>query len=440
MSPEAKEVENGIAIEFNPEIDPDLKEYSETSLQEASKLFTHSSLKIWADSRLYNRDSHSKYESYENDPLTALGEAKEIWNKISEGNMAEELQFVRATPSYVCAVLLRDFKGKLGKSELEFCKDVIFKYAKIVNHDDYMHQIGDGIVPALFVLPKLIEDFPDERFNIKIILIRALMRHDSISIMGVDRINSVVIQAVQYLWKDEPKFMMSLYIGYLVISQKYRDVKDRLRKDAYKQHKHEIDKNDFEQKLFKELEGVVKKLEDETITESVIDNVDSIDNDILITAFQLVPLDSGYMEPVPFIEEIIKIISQQLLSANREERLDYTLKYEFLKHFSRFVLHLDNDEKDKYLKYFTDGFTLNEGMADLLNEFVSAEDSLNMPDSFWYVWNQFKDHIVDSISRQGWRHDKERIIESFLFARVPWKEGAMTWHTFSPKNKEFLEI
>lgn len=438
MSPEAKEVENGIAIEFNPEIDPDLKEYSETSLQEASKLFTHSSLKIWADSRLYNRDSHSKYESYENDPLTALGEAKEIWNKISEGNMAEELQFVRATPSYVCAVLLRDFKGKLGKSELEFCKDVIFKYAKIVNHDDYMHQIGDGIVPALFVLPKLIEDFPDERFNIKIILIRALMRHDSISIMGVDRINSVVIQAVQYLWKDEPKFMMSLYIGYLVISQKYRDVKDRLRKDAYKQHKHEIDKNDFEQKLFKELEGVVKKLEDETITESVIDNIDSIDNDILITAFQLVPLDSGYMEPVPFIEEIIKIISQQLLSANREERLDYTLKYEFLKHFSRFVLHLDNDEKEKYLKYFTDGFTLNEGMADLLNEFVSAEDSLNMPDSFWYVWNQFKDHIVDSISRQGWRHDKERIIESFLFARVPWKEGAMTWHTFSPKNKEFF--
>jgi len=438
MSPEVKEVENGVAIEFNPEIDPDLKEYSETSQREASKPFTHSGLKIWADSRLYNRDNYSKYESYGNDPLTALGEAKEIWNQLSEGNMAEELQFDRATPSYVCAVLLRDFKDRLGKAELEFCREVIFEYANIVNHDDYSHQIGDGLVPSLFVLPRLIEDFPDERLNIKLILIRALMRHDSISMMGIDRIHSVVIQAVQHLWKDKPEFMKSLYIGYLVIAQKYKDVQDRLREEAYKQHKHEIDKSDFEQKLFKELEAVAKSLEDETITESVIDNVDSIDNDILITAFQLSPLDIESMEPVPFIEAIIRIISQQLLSGDREDRLDYTSKYEFLKHYARFVLHLENDKKDSYLKYFTDDFMLNEGMADLLNEFVSAEDSLNMPDSFWYVWSRFKDHIVNSINSQGWRHDKERIIESFLFARVPWKDEATAWHTFSPENREFF--
>ena len=105
MSPEVKEVENGIAIDFNPEIDSELKEYSETSLREASKPFTYSGLNIWADSRLYNRDNYKKYESYENDPLTALGEAKEIWNQLSEGNMGEELLFCRATPSYVIARL-----------------------------------------------------------------------------------------------------------------------------------------------------------------------------------------------------------------------------------------------------------------------------------------------------------------------------------------------
>ena len=77
-------------------------------------------------------------------------------------------------------------------------------------------------------------------------------------------------------------------------------------------------------------------------------------------------------------------------------------------------------------------------MAELLNEFVSAEDSLNMPDSFWYVWNRFKGHIVDSISNQGWRHDKERIVESFLFARITWKDEAKTWHTFSPENRAFF--
>ncbi|MDX2270487.1 MAG: AVAST type 4 anti-phage nuclease Avs4 [Cyanobacteriota bacterium] len=439
MSLETKEVEDGITIEFNPEIDPELREYSEKSQREASKHFAHSGLKIWADSRLYNRDEYKKYASYENDPLTALSEAQEIWNQLSEGNVTEELQFDRATPSYVCAVLLRDFKGKLGKTELEFCKEVIFEYANIVNNNDYMHQIGDGFVPALFVLPRLIDDFPEERLTIKLLLIKALLRHDPITMMGVDRINSVAIQAVLHLWKNKPDFMKSLYIGYLVIAQKHRDVQDRLRQEAYKQHKYEIDNNDFERELLKELESVAKSIEDETITESVIDNIESIDNDILITAFQLAPLDGEHNKTVPFVEDIIRIISQQLLSPDREDRLNYTLRYEFLKHYARFILHIGNSEKDKYLKYFTDNFTLSEGMADLLNEFVSAEDSLNIPDSFWYVWNRFKDHIVDSINSQGWRHDKERIIESFLFGRVPWKDEAMTWHTFSPENKAFFD-
>ncbi|GAB3531416.1 AVAST type 4 anti-phage nuclease Avs4 [Photobacterium alginatilyticum] len=438
MSPKAKEIEHGIAIEFNPEIEPDLKEYSEASQREANGPFKHLALNNWADSRLYNRDNYNKYESYENDPLTALGEAKEIWNHLSGGSMSVGLQLDRATPSYVCAVLLRDFKEKLGKAELEFCKEVIFDYASIVNNDDYIHQIGDGLVPALFVLPRLIGDFADERLTVKLVLIRALMRHDSISMMGMDRISSVAIQSVQHLWKDEPEFMKSLYIGYLIIAQKYRNVQDRLRQEAYKAKKYDIDENDFEQEFFKELENVAKSIEDETIEESAIKNIESIDNDILITAFQLLPLDNKLNSSVPFVEEIIKIISQQLLSRDRENRLDYAFRYEFLKYYARFVLHLDNSKKDRYLKYFTDDFTLSEGTADLLNEFVSAEDSLNMPDSFWYVWNRFKGCVVDSISSQGWRHDKERIIESFLFARVPWKDDAMAWHTFSPENKVFF--
>lgn len=438
MSPKTKEVENGISIEFNPEIDSELREYSEAAQTEATKAFRHLGLNVWAESRFYNRDNYKKYGSYENDPLLALSEVKKVWNQFSDERMTEELQFVRALPSYVCAVLLRDFKERLGPPELDFCKEVIFEYASIVNNDDYIHQIGDGLVPALFVLPKLIEDFPDERLNIKLTLIRALMRHDSITIMGMDRINSVVIQSLQPLWSVQPVFMKSLYIGYLVIAQKYKDIQDRLRKEAYKQHKHEVDKNEFEQELFKELETVVKSLEDETIKESAIENIVGIDNDILITAFQITPTGSDYKEPVPFIEEIIRIVSQLLLSRDRDDRLDHGLKYGFLKHYTRFVLHLENNKKDKYLKYFTDDFVVNKGMADLLNEFVSAEDSVNIPDSFWYVWNQFKGHIVNSVSSRVRQQDKERIIESFLFARVSWKDEATEWHTFAPENKDFF--
>lgn len=189
----------------------------------------------------------------------------------------------------------------------------------------------------------------------------------------------------------------------------------------------------------KELGSVVKIIEDETITESAVENIKSLDSDILITAFQLTPLDGEHKKPVPFTDEIIEIISKHLLSCDREERLDYAFRHEFSKHYARFILHLSNDKKDKYLKNLTENFTLSEGVADLLNDFVSAEDSLNMPDSFWYIWNLFKDHIVDSINNQGWQHDKERIIETFLFGRIPWKDEALTWHTFSPENSVFFD-
>ncbi|WP_320701965.1 AVAST type 4 anti-phage nuclease Avs4 [Enterobacter cloacae] len=202
MSPEVKEVENGVTIEFNPEIAPELQEYSETSLRETRRQFKYFDLNIWADGRLHNRNNYKNYRLYEENPLTALSEAKKIWIQLLEGNTDEASLFYRATPSHVCAVLLRDFQDKLAKTELELCREVIFAYANMINNDAYIHQIGDGVVPALFVLPRLITYFPDERLTIKLTLIKALMRNDPISIMGMDKINSVVIQAVLHLWDE----------------------------------------------------------------------------------------------------------------------------------------------------------------------------------------------------------------------------------------------
>ena len=438
MSPETKEVEGGIAIDFNPEIDPDLKEYSEKSLQESSKPFQHSSLKIWADGRLYEREGYKKYENYENEPLLALNEAKEIWVKLRDKNIVEDVPFDRATPSYVCAVLLRDFKVKLDKENLEFCKDVIFEYVRFLNSDDYQYQISDGLVPALFVLPKLIEDFPEEKPSIRYLLIRALMRHDPITMMGVDRVCSVAIQATQFLWGDEYEFMKSLYIGYMAVAQKHQDIFDELRQEAYKRHKYDVDRNDFAKKFTLEVEHILNSIDNQSDTESAIACIGDIDNDILITAFQLAALNSDNQKSVPFVEEIIKIISSQLLSNDREDRIDYTYRHEFLQSYASFILRLDNSEKDIYLEYFTSNFSFSEGISDLLKEFVSLEDSLNTPDSFWYVWHKFRDCIVTEVKNNRRQYDKDRVIESFLFSNIPWKEDAKKWHTFSPENRDFF--
>lgn len=117
------ETQNGqVLISFTPELDPELKQYSESSLARTSESMKYFPLQLWARFRIEGNEDYKKYPQYDNDPGTALAETVQVIdglrNDKSENNTFT--LFYHAISPYVCAVLMRDYFGKLNMQERAF--------------------------------------------------------------------------------------------------------------------------------------------------------------------------------------------------------------------------------------------------------------------------------------------------------------------------------
>lgn len=432
MLPITTETKDGVMIEFNPEIDSELKEYSENALKESNEPYKHTQLLLWSENRLYRRDDYKKYINYESDPLCALEEAKVLWSEIISGGDSASAYFNRSLPSVVCAVLFRDFCEMMDRADLEFCKEVVFCYGSLFLKKGYFYQISDGVLPALLVLPLLLEHFPEEEGNIKHLMIYALMREDSID-MGMTKFNSL-----QALWRKDFDFALSIYIGYLVLGQKQKDMLSEYRKTAYENGQYDIDIEDFWNIFSESCSDIFEQILDESINKHVIEDIHKFDVDILSTAFRIAPLKTECNDAIPYIKDIITIISAKILSNDRNEKIDYTTRHIFIEKYTQYVLHLDLEDINDYLCPFINNFSVGKGISELIEEFINSEDYANRPDHFWRVWELLKDKVIET-SIKGPRQDySNQIIESYMFARNFWKEDAKEWHTFSKERTPFF--
>lgn len=437
MSHEVKETKDGFMIEFNPEIDSELKEHSDNALKKSAEPFKHTQLLLWSEKRLYDRDDYQKYDEFETNPLTALHEAKGLWSEIKKGNESESSFFNRSIPPTVCAVMLRDFHKKMDRDDLEFCKEVVFYYGSLIRQNGYNYQVSDGVLPSLFVLPILIGDFPEEEGNIKLLMIMALMRNEPVD-WGSTKFNTVVIRALQPLWKKDFGFALSIYIGYIILAQKWNDLFSEYRRAAYENNQFNIDLEEFMNSFLDASSEIFEKIADESINNHKFEDINSVDINILLTAFQTTPLKTEYAYEIPYLKEIISIISEKILSNGRDKKIDYMTRRLFFEKYTQYVLHLELNEIRDYLAPFIDNFVIGEDIANLLEEFINSEDDANKPAHFWAVWELFKDKVIGASTSGKGRPNSSRIVESYMFARNSWKEDAKNWQPFSEERKTFF--
>lgn len=439
MSPETKETKDGFFVELNPEIDDELREYSEKALEKSNEPFKNSQLMVWANDRLYGREGHEKYATYENDPLLALNEIKDLWSDLTGNNESTVAQFNRSLPSVVCTILLRDFVEKLDGDALLFCRKVILAYASLFTNDGYMYQISDGVLPAIVVLPVLHKHFPEDRADIKTLIIFALMRKESVDMMGATKFNSVVINSLQALWVDDYEAALAIYIGYMLLARKYEELFEEYRRSEYERHNYDLDMAGFWKIFYEKTSDIFGNITDGTITEYVINDIDLYVVDILSTAFQIAPLPTECSKEIPYIKTIIGVVSKKVLSDDRDDKIDYVTKHSFLKWYTKYVLHLEVDKVKDYLTPFISGFSASESMADLLKEFISAEDQSGRSENFWVVWDLFRDSVVSSSSNNSRHYYSRKVVESYMFARNHWKEDATEWYALTSERKVFFE-
>lgn len=434
-----------ILINFNPEIDSDLKKHSEDSLAKSSNAMRFFPLQSWSRSHFERNEDFNKYPQYENDHKIAVSETREIIEGLKDDKSEDKsfTLFYNSVPSYVCSVLIRDFFEKLNIEEIKFCRDIIIEYASVPLGEGYRYQVGDGVGVAISVLPQLLKLFPEDIYKIKTILLFTLF--DSYPIGMSQRLSDYPTSAIlNTLWKESFIDANSIFLGFLLLKPRYDEMREITRKENYEKGLYNnISNDDLLKDFTKKFETEISKVVSSKISYTDIPDISQIDTDTLVTSFRLLPVDTTDETHKKFFSDIFPLFSKKLFKdghrKDREDSFDYSGKQKFLEKLAYIVLMSKVEDIEVYLKVFIEDFKNSKDASEFLGEFISVEDRLGQYEQFWKVWKMFYPKILELSKNENSRFYSNEILHNYLLAWKYWKEEAREWHTLKDREKSFFK-
>ncbi len=431
MNPKLERKDGQVLIKFNPKIEPKLRKYSEDSLKKGNEASKYVQLKLWSSYRFeYKKEEYEKYEKYQDNPTQVISDVKKIVSKIKRNKDDNFSLLNRTIPVFSCAVLVRDYFDQLSPKDKEYCKKILLEFAFLPLNPQYRFQISDGVEPAIASLPLLIKNFPSDRTETKALLLMLL-----VSSWG--HIEVFVIKAILHqLWKLSFKDAQSLLFGYILLKPKYDLLREELRKESYKNYHYE----DLEPKLMLAFTQKYEKESESVVVDAIsykdLEPLADLENDVLNTIFELIPLRTSDEEHKKIIGQLFPIFSKKMFKERDGD--SYQLRQRFFEKMSYFLLTSSKDELHTHLIPFIENFTLSRETADFFQALVFAEDSLNEYENFWTIWNNYYDKLKDACQAERPNFYLKEIIRNYLLAGSFWKEEAKEWHSLKDREKSFF--
>lgn len=434
MDVKTEKVDHGIMLSFEPRLDKELKIFSETSLEQNQTFLKHLSLKTWAESRFQNNQetySNENYKKYEDDPLCALNETKEIFRTLKEKEQPDFHLMYKSVPAYVCVVLVRDFWDVLSIDEQNFCVQSIIEYASLpISFQNYFHQIGDGIEAAIFGLCEVLKHTSEYEKDIKTLIVLLLLSESTFSL------KPLIISVIQeFFWEHDFSFAQAIFFGYLFLqNEKQTKLKEII--EATNERFFDPSTLYSDDTFFNEFETEIHKIVEGNFSFTKILDLNQYDEDNLLNVFGLLPNSSFEDCHIEFVVDIAKYFAERFFS---RKALDYDVKRKFLEKYTSFVLLSDKKNIPRLLQPFYDVFEASENASDFFEQFLLAEDKLQKNDNFWIIWNIFYHKIATiALTNCSYRY-MEEIMTNYLLAYRCWREDARDWHTLEEKNKFFYD-
>lgn len=210
------------------------------------------------------------------------------------------------------------------------------------------------------------------------------------------------------------------------------------RQKSYKKGNYECDYNKFQESFLRKNENLLKQIIENKVALNDLGSLAEVDLHTLGVGFRLILQTSANPDQKVIAKNIISIFAQKLNAEGRDDKIDYTVKHDFLEKYAYFVLSSPRVEILDLLNPFLEDFKASRNISELLQQFVFAEDRLNTQDNFWFVWDSFKEKIYKSCE-DGERYSYvDEILQSYLFAKCPWKETTKSWHSLQDCNKPFF--
>ena len=431
-----------VLINFNPEIDPELRQYSEDAQAKNSEAMKYLPLQLWARNRFEKNDDAKKYPQYEKDHNLALSETRIILEQLKD-DKSDDGQFTlfyRAVPSYVCSVLLRDYFEQLKPEELEFCKDAILEHSSRPLRRGFEYQLGDGLDAAVNILPLLLNRFPKDAERIKETIL--LLLFDSYPAGMSQRLSDYAVSAIlQHLWIESPEDANALFYGYLLLKPRFDLISDAIREENRMKHIYDFSRNDVIDRFQKECASEIRKALSNQLAYGDIHNIAEMDMDILVNAFLLIPLKTDDDNHKKFLRDFSPALIQTFKTDREEEHLDYELQQKFLEKFAYFVLTSKKEEIELYVQPFVEligDFRGTEKVSEVLKEFIIAEDDLNRYEEFWTVWQILYPKMTELCADENRLRYSKSTVHRYLLV-LEWKKDAKEWHSLGDREKVFFK-
>ena len=432
-----EKVKDKIAINCNPELDPDLKYMSESHQEKQQQDCKFLPLIFWARYKIEQNENCKKYEQYESDPNQIIYDLKDCFEKLTDEESPPSENFVlfnRSAHIYASAALIKYHHAALDENDLSFCMGIIDNCLKQLFNYYYRYQSGDGMDACFAVIPDLFVIVPENRPVYKKMLIAGLMRGGSMTMEGS---SSHAIMAIEELWKDFDKDVQAIFWGYLILMPLYIELIEMIRKKGSKREQLDIDLSGVFQRLFEDNKETLSFIRTNNIAE--LSNIDCprLDLHIKSVAIHILPNDSRKWVLDSF-KWLVNTSVDTIFGDDESNSNDYQSRHDFLKRLAAYILSLQSSDIPELIKPLVEQFNLSEGASDLLEEIVLAQDRQISCENFWVIWNLFKPKVIQLSQEGKLIHRFEKVISNYLFALPRWKQDAKNWHTLKDEHARFF--
>lgn len=428
MDIKTEKVDNGIQITFNPKLSPELQKYSQEAQESSHNAIKYTSLYLWSVNKIENNQDCKKYTSYEENPLLALEQIKEV---IAIPHEERNFIFQDEIFPNTSIILLRDYVKLLSSEDKELCRDIILEFARLPLSENYHYQVLDGVDKVIKYLPMLLIHFPELKNDIKILLLLNLFDDYQIG-MGGKHFYDFAIEAINTYFISE----CNSFIGaYLLLKPNYDEL---ITSNYYGQKR--VSKQDLLENFLQSNEEIFEKfISDELKLSS--NEIETTELNILMASFKMMVTFKSTINQ-EFTQKIIEMLCINIFNKT-DNKVDYDVKQQFIDNFALFILEADKDDIHFYLQPLIDSFKPTEEMTSLLTQLIYTQDSTNNYDNFWHIWELLENNIID-ICKDGEKYsDVKQIIKAYLLAQGRygsiWKDTAQEWHSLKDKDVRFFK-
>lgn len=423
---------NQVYIEFEPkELSEGLKKKSDEALNRYNETFKYTSLSLWSNFLFApkNQNKDPKQEVYDNNPLLALAETKELIKELNSGSEGAQL-LNYSTPFCVCSKLLLEYREILSAEDKEFCKNVVLSAISWLFDDNYGYQIGDGVEAAVRAIPILMNEYPEQAEDYAFMLVLTLL--DECHIGEYKRICDYAIESIHLskLWENNIEVTQSILWRYIKFNPIYHNIITE-RKNGKRWAK--ISKKS----VLEELEKINNDFGAIVIDTNEVLSLDSQGKEIVL---ELIPFDTKDEKLLDIYSKILSSFATELFEDRRlaeEETMDFSLRLRIFKQIAYFLLQRDVREIDKYLEPIIPFLRATEETAHFIEELITAENYLNKHDQFWHIWNLLYPKIKE-LCEIAEDHYLNNVLVNYLLAWQYWKEGIKEWRSLKEHDISFF--